>query len=217
MEERGMNWESLIITAPRPTPTINRAISSLASAGFFHPYLMDDTEARGSWHNWFRSLGMILGECRDAEALLIVEDDAIFCKGLRDYLEETLWIDPNCALCSAYSNGRYTERDDMPVGWSEKNRGHFLVGSLCWAIPRASAEAMVKDLAYSRNGVRGIDLRIGLWALDTGRSVWYHKPSLVQHIGCGNSALRSKDMTGDPLWTASDFIGEDRTPAEAMA
>lgn len=209
-----MNWAVGMLTAPRATRTIERSYASLKDAGFDTLVTSDDVGKRGSWCNWFSTVVALLTS--NADTLLVVEDDAIFCKGLRDYLEATLWPDPTCALCSAYSNGRYTERDDMPVGWSEKNRGHFLVGSLCWAIPRASAEALVKDLAYSRNGVRGIDLRVGLWALDTGRSVWYHKPSLVQHIGCGNSALRSKDMTGDPLWTASDFIGEQVSVSEAM-
>ena len=55
-----------------------------------------------------------------------------------------------------------------------------------------------------------IDARVGRWAAENQRSVWYHTPSLVQHTGSGNSAL------GDPLITslrvAADFIGEDSSP-----
>lgn len=209
-----MNWAVGMLTASRPRPTIERSLASLKATGFDRVMVSDDVVSRGSWCNWFTTLETLTES--GADSLLIVEDDAVFCKGLRGYLESTLWLDPGCALCSAYSCGRYTERDAMPFGWSEENRGHFLVGSLCWAIPRKSAEAILEDLRYSREGYKGIDLRVGLWALDTGRTVWYHKPSLVQHIGCANHAIKRIDQPEDPLWTASDFIGEDRTPAEAM-
>jgi hypothetical protein len=151
---------------------------------------------------------------RRADALLIVEDDAVFCRGLREYLDANLWPeDPEkIALCSAYSPTPYNEPKDVPNGWHEEKRGMYLVGSLCWAIPRASAEAIARDLAYATHAVKSIDVRIGMWAADIGRSVWYHKPSLVQHIGNGNSALGRQVDAAEPLRLAGDFIGEDATP-----
>ena len=209
-----MRWDVAMITAPRPTRTIERSLHSLYDSGFPCDLVQEDTDESGSWPTWFAALSSLLES--DADALLIVEDDAIFCKGLRGYLESTLWPDSECALCSAYSCGKYTERPNMSPGWSQMNNGHFLVGSLCWAIPRKSAEAIRDDLYYSRFGRRNIDLRIGLWALDTGRSVWYHKPSLVQHIGSGNSALGRGDQSS-ALWHATDFIGEDTEPTQGVA
>ncbi len=68
---------------------------------------------------------------------------------------------------------------------------------------------MLCDLGRVRAN-RRIDARVGQWARAAGRTVWYHTPSLVQHLGSGNSAL------GDPavndLRRAVDFIGEESTP-----
>jgi hypothetical protein len=76
-------------------------------------------------------------------------------------------------------------------------------------MPRESAEAIAHDLAYATHAVKSIDCRVGMWAADSGRSTWYHKPSLVQHIGGGNSALARQNAADDPLRMACDFIGED--------
>ncbi|MHC4715337.1 MAG: hypothetical protein ACYS5V_00040 [Planctomycetota bacterium] len=205
-----MNFAVGMITAPRPEPTIDRCLASLRAAGFEHVSIFCDTTQSGSWPNWYRALTCLLHF--PADTILLVEDDAVFCQGLREHLERTLWPAGNCALCSPYSPTPYNEHEDVPGGWHEENRGYHLVGSICWALPRESAQAIVRDLAYAKRATKSIDLRIGMWAADTGRSVWYHKPSLAQHIGSGNSALGRANDAEDPLRMAGDFIGEDRFP-----
>ncbi len=83
------------------------------------------------------------------------------------------------------------------------------MGALKWAIPPRSARAILADLGHVEAS-RNIDARIGLWAQDTGQSVWCHTPSLAQHIGNGNSALG--DPSTDSLRRAVDFPGQDAYP-----
>lgn len=170
-------------------------------------------ERYGAWRNWVTALGELVAADPSADAVMLCQDDVIFCRGLREYLEKTLWPpgDERVGLCSPYSPAPY--RKPKP-GWHQERRGLHLVGALCWVFPQRTAEIIARDwapLASKHN--RGIDRRIGDWCERTGHAVWYHTPSLAQHVGNKNSAL------GDPLddWMrrAHDFVGEDRTPAEA--
>ena len=198
-----MNWAVGVITAPRPIATLRRTLPSLARAGFAAPLVFDDADRRGSWPNWLRAVTRLLHHFPRADALLVCEDDVIFCRGLRAYLERTLWPEERVALCSPYCPAVY--RGPFS-GWHRERRGRYLVGSLCWALPRDVAAALLADLDGATAG-RHIDARVGQWAADRGRSVWYHTPSLAQHLGEVNSALG--DHRVSDLRHAADFVGEE--------
>ena len=100
-------------------------------------------------------------------------------------------------------------QDLFSYDWEALNIGWFLVGAVCWVMPRESAAAILRDLGHIEAKSR-IDARVGQWAQQTGRSVWYHTTSLVQHVGNGNSALG--DRSTDWLRSAADFIGEEARP-----
>ena len=201
-----MRWAVGLTTAPRPEPTLKRTMASLQRAGWGKVSVFDDTHRQGAWPNWLRAVRALLLEHRGADALLVCQDDAVFCRGLQAYLERTLWPDDQVALCSPYCPSPYRGKT---AGWHPENRGWYLVGALCWAIPRDTAEAILRSLGHVEARSR-IDARVGHWARQTGRSVWYHTPSLVQHIGNGNSALGDKLVNS--LRTARDFIGEEAVP-----
>lgn len=201
-----IRWAVGLTTAPRPEPTLQQTLHSLQAAGWPDCRLFDDAKRAGAWPNWIAGLRTLLAEYPNAEAYMLVQDDAIFCRRLRRYLEKTLWPASNLALCSPYCPAPYRKSEH---GWHQQDRGWNLVGAVCWVIPPHSARSIIADLAHVQARNR-IDARIGQWAKNVGRSVWYHTPSLVQHIGSGNSAL------GDPLINslrkAADFIGEDTLP-----
>lgn len=207
-----MQWVVGVTSAPRPEPTLERTLASLERAGFDERYVFNDAQRRGAWPNWLKALRSLVAV--GADTLLVCQDDVVFCRGLRAYLERTLWpgdgprgAEPGrLALCSPYCPTPYRQEQR---GWHRQNRGWHLVGALCWAIPRTAALAMLADLR-SLEADRRIDARVGQWAVRTGRSVWYHFPSLAQHIGLGNSALGDKNW--DSLRRAASFIGEDATP-----
>ena len=199
-----MRWAVGMTTAPRPRSTLQRAVTSLGRAGFAEVEIFDDVDCRGAWPNWLRTVRQLLR--RRCDVLLVCQDDIVCCRGLREYLDRRLWPDAAAALCSPYCPGPYRQRSP---GWRRQCRGWGLVGALCWAIPRGAAEAMLCDLGNVQARSR-IDARVGQWAAQTNDTVWYHTPSLVQHLGCGNSALG--DRLESHLRRAADFIGEDRTP-----
>jgi hypothetical protein len=201
-----MNWAVGVTTAPRLKSTLRRTIESLGRAGWPRCCVFEDTDRKGAWPNWLDALGTLLDHYPTADAIMLVQDDAIFCRCIRPYLEATLWPARDAALCSPYCPAPYRRQQR---GWHQENRGWFLVGAVCWAIPRESAVAIVRDLGQVQAKSR-IDARVGQWAQRTGRSVWYHTPSLVQHAGNNNSALG--DPSTDWLRSAADFIGEDAQP-----
>jgi len=201
-----MHWAVGLTTAPRPQPTFERTLASLRGAGWSDLDVFNDMGQSGAWPNWIEGLGELIGRHPHADAYVMVQDDAVFCRGLRSYLEHMLWPAADVALCSPYCPTPY-KRDRG--GWHEENHGWNLIGAVCWVLPPESARAIVAELARVEARDR-IDARIGRWAREAGRSVWYHTPSLVQHVGVGNSALG--DENTDSLRIAADFLGEDAEP-----
>ena len=201
-----MKWVVGVTTAPRPLPTLRRAITSLERAGFAEAQVFNDPDRHGVWPNWLRAVRSLLEQSPRADLLLVCQDDIVLCRNLRQYLERTLWAGRRVALWSPYCPGPYRQPSR---GWHRQRRGWLLVGALCWVLPRHAAEAAVRDLGNVRARSR-IDARLGKWAAETNRTVWYHTPSLVQHTGIGNSALGDK-LEGE-LRRAVDFIGEEQTP-----
>ena len=206
MRRQERRWAVGITTAPRPQPTLKRTMASLRAAGWSDFDLFDDAQRVGAWLNWLNGLRDLLDRHADADTLMMVQDDAVFCRGLRTHLDKTLWPDADVALCSPYCPTPYKRAHS---GWHEERRGWYLIGAVCWVLPPNAARSLLVDLDGTA-AERQIDARVGRWAITSGRSVWYHTPSLVQHTGCGNSALGDKSMNS--IRRATDFIGEEATP-----
>lgn len=205
-----MKIATIVLSAPRPQPTLHRTLDSLEAAGFPAVNTREDTAAAGHFQAWMSALRWIVKQRPGAEAYFVVEDDTVFCRGLNRYLQRTLWPGPveKIALCSPYCPKAY--RQDKR-GWNDtqSGRGHFLAGSQAWILPPPAARALLAEVA-PRETTHNVDWEIGKWAKATGRKVWYHTPSLAQHEGLRNSALG--DNTVSSIRYAADFIGERATP-----
>lgn len=200
------NWAVIVTTAPRPRSTLGLTLTSLAAAGFSEPIVSDDTSRAGSWQTWLAALRRLVDVAPDATAYLTVQDDVVFCRELRPYLERTLWPSDKTVLCSPFCPGAYQQASS---GWHVENHGWHLVAAQCWAIPPIIARQMLTELS-SVKSFSHVDAIVGRWATDNGLDCWYHTPSLAQHIGLRNSALGDNLVTG--LREAYDFIGEEATP-----
>ena len=204
-----MNIATVVLTAPRPTPTLDRTLDSLDAAGFPAVSAYNDAAASGHFRAWMSALGWIVSQRGDADAYFVVEDDTVFCRDLQSYLQRTLWPGKNpaekIALCSPYCPKAYRQ---PKRGWSDaqSGRGHYLAGSQAWILPAPAARAVLAEVAPRRT-VHNADWEIGRWAQATRRKIWYHTPSLVQHVGLGNSAL-GDNLISD-IRFAADFVGED--------
>ncbi len=199
-------WCVAVTTAPRPAATLSRTLDSLARAGWSDCRVFPDTAAGGAWRNWIESLAACVRACPGADAFAMVQDDVVFCRGLRRYLEQTLWPAAKpVALCSPFTPAAYREPRQ---GWHVRRPppDRFLVAAQMWILPPESARAIVGDLGRVE-AHKGIDGRVGAWASRTGRSIWYHTPSLAQHIADTNSAIGNPPVAS--LRVAADFIGEE--------
>jgi len=220
------SWAVGITTAPRPAETLTRTMESLVDAGWDRatiyaepasPLPLVDPEhwqtvqwprPLGCWKNWIAGLAHLRTSNPLADAYMMVQDDVVFCRGLRAYLEATLWPGNGpVGVCSPYSPEAYAR--DGRRRWHRQDRGWYLVGALCWVIPPAAAGQFVGALG-GKDFEHRIDARIGRWCGNHGRAVWYHTPSLAQHIGCRVSALGDGLVTD--LRRACDFIGRNNTP-----
>jgi len=208
-----MNWSVTILTSPRPKgPTIQRTLSSLALAGWPTCTVYTDAVRAGQFCAWMAALARSVAARPGADAYFMLEDDVVFCRGLREYLERSLWPESaeRIALCSPYCPVPYRS---SASGWHLENRGMCLVSGLSWAMPPQAARAVLADLhslPETSGPWRGSDYLVGQWALQTNRQVWFHTPSLGQHVGLGNSAVG--DGLESPMRCAGDFIGEEAFP-----
>jgi len=207
MDKTGWSWAVGVTTAPRPCATLDRTLVSLAATGFPTPIVVSDTTKTGSWPTWFAALQRLLTTHPGAIGYLIVQDDVVFCRNLRSYLERTLWPSETTALCSPFCPASYRRKD---AGWHRENHGWNLVAAQCWAIPPATARKMVTELAGIASFSR-VDAIVGRWAQSAGLDCWYHTPSLAQHVGLQNSALG--DNIVSDLREAADFVGEEYSAA----
>ncbi len=201
-------WAVGVLTAPRPIPTLGRTLASLQRAGWSDALAWRNAglpPGEGNLCAWRDRLAFLLKEVPDADAYLLAEDDVVFCLGLRSYLQRALWPEEpsKIALCGVFTPEAYSSDE---VGWHQQNRGYYLVAAQAWIMPPAAARAALVDLASVHSPYQA-DRIVGDWAARTNRNVWYHSPSLAQHIGVGNSALG--DTLAGPLRSACDFIGED--------
>ena len=201
-----MNLTTVVLTAPRPISTLKQTLKSLAAAGVPRVEVYEDRRLCGHFCAYMGALRRAVVCDPGAAAYFIVEDDVVFCRGLYEYLRATLWPGPveEIALCSPYSPAAY--RQGRP-GWdaTQSGRGLYLAGSQAWVFPAAAAREILAQVAPLCS-VRNADWEIGRWADATARAVWYHTPSLAQHVGVGNSALDYNEA--GPLRLAADFVGE---------
>ena len=209
-----MNIATVVLTSERPQETLTRTLASLHAAGWPPDQgagggigIYDDRQQSGHFAAYMAALDHAVQRDPRADAYFIVEDDVVFCGGLRAYLQRTLWpgAGEEIALCSPYAPEAY--RQDAQ-GWdhTQSHRGHYLAGSQAWIFPPLAAWAILAEVAPLRT-VHNADWEIGKWAAATGQRIWYHTPSLAQHIGIGNSALGDDQAT--TIRIAADFVGED--------
>jgi len=200
-------WAVGVITAPRPIETLARSLASVHRAGWPEVLVAADLDHKGCWRNWLEAVKRLTSLYPQADAYAIFEDDVVYCRNLRQYLQHHLWpAAENVALCSVFCPAAYRLQKQ---GWHEERRwpsGSYLVSSQAWILPPQAARAVVSEL-WHVDTPHGTDGHVGQWAEDSGRTVWYHTPSLAQHVADEYSAVGCRPEAS--LRVAVDFVGED--------
>jgi hypothetical protein len=93
--------------------------ASLAAAGFDSPVVFDDPDKLlGPYRNFKRALSELACHFPEAEALAVFQDDIAVARGLRGWLEESLWPSnsQSIGVCSLYCAA---SRIPPIAGWSK--------------------------------------------------------------------------------------------------
>lgn len=198
----------------RSGPAIEWTLESLANAGWDDITVFAETKSHkpesgysrwierpqplGSWKNWRASLHQLMNDRPDADVFMLCQDDVIFCRGLREFLDATLWPD-DTGIVSLYCSARYSAGSGLiPLS------RHVFWGALALLFRKETVEAVLKQHLGKEEGNR-IDVRLGSWCTQQRRKMWVYTPSLAQHTGEYRSTLQHGGGGG---LSASDFRGE---------
>lgn len=230
-------WAVGVTTAPRGNSTLSRMLTSLADAGWPDAYIFAEPDSPneglrpgdrwcprgiklGAFSNWYLSLTELVLREPDADAYFLCQDDVVFCRGLRDYLEQILWPNPSPQVLSTYC-AAVQDRGET-FGFQELDEGWQTCGALSLIFPNGVARALLCDstfLHHRRNGpLKGmvsIDAVVGSWCRKSAITYFVHSPSLTQHIGeqsslwghLGLSPRRSASSFPGELTSALDYLG----------
>lgn len=238
-------WAVGVTTAPRRTPTLARCLQSLQVAGWNEVRLFAEPESilpqpssdlcvtwresiLGAWPNYYLGLAELYFRNPEADAYFMLEDDVIFCKNLRPYLEKTLWPQSKAAYFSLYE----------PLGLGGTVAGfqalpdlEQLPGALAVIFPNASARMLLADaqvVNYRRTSLGGgcaeTDWVVSRWAKRTQLPEMIHIPSLAQHVGdtttigpvAQDSFVRQSNSFVGETFDAGQLLNSDgNSPAES--
>ena len=224
---RVKSWAVGVTTAPREEPTLARCLASLAAAGWDEPVVFAEPQAQvperfhrldivrraaplGVVGNWLLALSELVIRQPEADAYVMVQDDAVFCRSVRPYLERTLWPAERVGLVSVYRPALYAAEKG---GFAPVELAHPLAAALTHIFPPAAARqavasgaAMAQRWRAYHEGQRRLDWLVGRLLRCLGLAAYYHAPSLAQHIGETSTVWPKAAVRGRRR--ASDFVGE---------
>jgi hypothetical protein len=225
-------WSVGMTTAPRRQPTLEQTVASIQNAGwdgeneiqiFAEPgtripksiqnaQIFRRKEKLGAWPNWFLALTEMVLRDPLADAYLMLQDDAVFCSGLREYLERTLWPANKTGVVSLHTPSHHSRGEMM--GFFPLNVGWGAWGAMAFVFPNAIARAILSDpkIVSHRNrgmgeGMHNVDSLIGDWCRRREFPYFLHSPSLAEHIGFTTTLWKHDSLKGRR--SSSDFPGQD--------
>ncbi len=238
-----LRWQYGVTTVPsRRATTLPKTLKSLELAGFDRPHLFVDGEADPvSWRrefdlevtahypllrtvgNWITSLWTLYLLDPSAHRYAIFQDDVVFCRNLRSYLDAVPWVDKSYRNLYSSEHNEPIVAKTPPGNWVESwvlDSGGLPTGPTPerWQTGKGAlalvfdGEALLKLLASPSVANKPQDLVRGHKSVDgmvvhamnaAGWRELIHSPSLCQHVGVDQSA-----MGNDPRPPARSFPGE---------
>lgn len=249
-----MKWTTAVIAANRANGDyLDTTLSSVIRAGWpdvsvyaepntvipewFKGTVVERRKQYGDWSNWATGLYDLLMTEPDTDYFFISEDDGLYCKGVRQYLEDAIPQLGDFGSLSFYTPSRYHKRRLSPTFHNE-GHGKTMWSTLTVIMSKESVIRFFSDIDVQRHRFCDLfeigknpegfkasfgrgrtsvidcvgntlkDAIIGHWAGRAGLPVYFHTPSLGQHIG-QESTLTEDLSTVSNGRQASDFVGED--------
>jgi hypothetical protein len=221
-------WSVGVTTAPRQESTLDHCLSSMTEAGWDQIRLFVDGDhplpdrwshlpvtrhspPLGAWPNFYVALWELLLREPHADAILMVQDDALFLQhsGFRRYMEQILWPGRREGICSLFTSAAYSR---STAGWY-RFRGVWKWGAVALVFSAGTARRFLTDSwvvghrwRRRRNPLADIDWLVGAWAFRHRVPIYYPTPSLVQHIGHTSALWKNVPALGSRR--ADRFAGE---------
>lgn len=235
-EQTPWKWSVGVTTAPRELPTLERTLHSLANAGWESPHLFAEPDCvvpdgfpvtrrgirLGAWPNWYLALSELVLKDPLADAYFLIQDDVLFSRNCRAFLEGTLWPSGRLGVVSLYCPSIYhADKGLHNLGPHDVTEGFGLVGALTFIFTPEAARAILLDTSVAdhrlkgrRKGLCNIDAVVGRWALENERRVCYYAPSLAAHIGATSSIWPNQEPRFSR--TSQSFLGEQFDARELL-
>ena len=203
-----------VTTSPRKECYLGRTLESLAHAGFPPPTVYAepgsevpdgyDTAFRsqhmGAFANWRQSLKDLSNT--ESEYVLLVQDDAIFCRNVLPFLAQQKWWDGDGVVSLYCSSARATGEGTVTISSSN------IWGALALLFPTDVARSVVgHPMGASWRSTKKIDVFMGKCMQSLRKRVRAYSPSLAQHIGAVSAIPHHSGAHGRRA--ASDFLGEE--------
>jgi hypothetical protein len=200
----------VVTTCLRKQPTIGRTIGSLIKAGWSSDNILISSDNNyipevdidihtiirnkklGAWPHWFDCLKLLLSKS-DEDWLGIIQDDVIFCKNLKEYLNKA-HIPQNCDIYSPFTPIQYT---GSGVGWTLISDPSLWMAQTLFIRRQAARKLLTSDIVWQIRGDKQIDNRLGLWLLQSNRKIYFHTPSLAEHIGETSTLWENASVAGN--------------------
>jgi hypothetical protein len=192
----------------------------------FPGYVVNRRKQYGDWTNWACGLYELLLTEPNTDYFFMIEDDVIVCKGSKDYLEKHIRSLEPFGTVSLYCGQNYYMPDF--VGFHNECRDWRTWPAQTMVFTRKGVISFYSDERVQRHRFEhtipipfeevpwGVDVDplnsvkdavMGMWAAKNKLPMYYHSPSLAQHIGIQSSLTPEKEVH-----IAPDFVGEDFIP-----
>lgn len=154
----------------------------------------------GPWNNWISSLDRLM-QTGKSDYYGVFQDDIVLCKNWRAYLS-SIDLPP---VFSLFTPKRYLAGEKT---WVAVYEGRKLWMAQALFFRRDIAEALLNDAeVHNVYGSRNIDNRIGDFLERAGHPMYFHNPSLCEHVGEKSTMWEKATLEGDRV--AANFPGED--------
>ena len=203
----------------------------------FKGHVVSRRKKYGDWTNWASGLYELFLSEPSTEYFLMLEDDALLSFGLREYLEYCLPNLGEFASLNLYTSSKYF-CPRRPRMFHNECQGKRTWSTVAVVMSHSSVLRFFSDLDVQKHRFFDIfevkegfwrlnssygsgktsmtdcvgntvkDAVIGQWAEKLGLPVFYHTPSLVEHIG-EFSTLTDDVSTPSNGRMSLDFVGKD--------
>jgi len=167
----------------------------------------------GDWGGWYAALSFLHATRPHVDYYVMFEDDITICKNVRQYVE--YWVH-ECrnlgAICLYTTAHHHRSLGQKPVVTDESCHGWRVWGAQVVIFSRLSLRRFlcsphILNFRESDIGIANAhkDALLGIWSEDERLGLYYHTPSLVEH-------LHLTSLIGSDGHQATEFVGEEFDP-----